>query len=101
MEQSEDLTAFYQAYLEWVEDGAPERNGLGFCRMFGLCHNASKYAMNRLRDDQSIWFEMQAQFKGVGLEEYYPFGGREAYISEDDCTKNYQRMKWVRDHVVS
>ena len=98
MKQTPELTAFYNAYHDWLEAGAPAKNKYGFKRYLGLCSNIkdgmnSKYILEEC--------EMKSQFEKAGLCEIYPFG-EDAYnvgnmADAQHLDKN--RIAWVKAHL--
>lgn len=98
--QSEALTRFYQAYLAWVEEGAPVENYHNFMRGYGLCVNINRY-MDSYGITQDLQEEMMQQFKAAGLSVSYPFSQCHTYNLEKGlgtCYRNNNRMAWVRVH---
>lgn len=95
--QSEELTAFYRAYAEWLDDGAP--NGQPFFRSFGLCSALDEF-LGRTKKKWQIKHEMLQQFEAAGLHANYPFGYAEYYRRMEKGTVYLQskRVKWVREH---
>lgn len=95
-EQSELLTQFYQAYLAWVEDGAPIINP-NFKRRYGLCANVCDWA-----PACNLVDEMTDQFEAAELNLLYPFNDYGADYKQDSKSRthhlNEKRIQWVRDH---
>lgn len=98
---SDELKAFYRAYLAWLDDGAPEPGA--FRRDTGLCGNLwaaipERAARIQARD------EMRDQFKATGLSRSLPFNtgydtpdyGDESFVYR--CHLNPKRIAWVREH---
>lgn len=110
MKQSDELTAFYQAYRDWVNAGAPidcqetDDNQYGFSRGSGLCSNLRYYCSNYgcygVRN--TYVSEMQGQFYRAGLHIRYPFNATPHHyqieMGKDACHLNKERMQWVIDH---
>lgn len=92
MEQSKELTAFYDAYLNWLERGAPNYDP--FKRSLGLCNNLRRW-MGIV--GSAARHEMTTQFKAAGLDESYPFDPTEPY-GLDFKHDNPARIEWVRAH---
>lgn len=96
MTQSKELTAFYDAYLDWAEGG---ENVYGFKAQFGLCHAVDTFdnldGSVRLT---GVYGEMQRQFRAAGLWSAYPFEGEIAYELSTDKRLDPKRMAWVRAH---
>lgn len=99
-QQSELLTAFYRAYLAWVENG--EGSKYRFRDAVGLCANLNRFLS--VEDPTADTLEeMEDQFVQAGLDLCYPFNNGEHQDYQDEmqsheATSNVQRMKWVRDH---
>lgn len=94
---SETLKAFYQAYLEWVESGAPD--GLPFERHAGLCYNLRHCFIYPTGLNEALR-EMEGQFIEAGLDESFPFGRDNFYkrLYGDSQHKDRKRIAWVRKH---
>lgn len=97
--QSEALTKFYQAYLAWVEAGAPEDNKHLLTRNVGLCTNLVAFYDY---DDDAPSFELEQQFEEAELCVFYPFNEQPSEYrgetSAGTCYLNEQRIAWVREH---
>lgn len=102
---NQTLQAFYDAYGAWLKDGAPKGvrvNDQGECfdHSYGLCSSLGMF-MNTLKYTDAH-LAMSSQFRKAGLDEGYPFGGREKY-RVDKCNKqmhlNPARRKWVFEHM--
>ena len=93
--QSEKLTQFYQAYAQWLDDGAPQ--DAPFTRTCGLCYNLRKSSKSL-----KLLKEMWEQFTSAGLHEDWPF--HNSFIeydqegNADKCHLNPKRNAWVREH---
>jgi len=98
--QSEALTKFYQAYLAWVEAGAPVENEHSLYRGVGLCSNLWTFFGYA---DASEAYELDSQFRDAELSVFYPFNeGSVHYRQEkaaETCHLNPARIEWVRRHV--
>lgn len=99
--QSEVLTAFYRAYLDFAEG----KQVIYFTKRCGLCHNLSRFlnSTGQKHKYYEIMLEMQYQFVAARLDYNYPFNNG----SEDDYQKekeeqnmiaNQNRLDWVRSH---
>ena len=95
--QSEELTAFYRAYVKWLDDGAPDEQP--FFRSFGLCSAIDVFLDNLWKRSQ-IKNEMSQQFEAAGLHARYPFGNIEYYRRMEKGTvyKQLARVTWAREH---
>lgn len=104
IDQSAELTAFYKAYLAWVENDAPAHKT--FTRSYGLCHNVQAWCVA----NKTCWFdvclELDTQFWAAGLNEDYPFNDSmwpaDDYTSESgrqEMHLNEKRITWVKSHV--
>lgn len=90
---SDNLKAFYQAYSEWLDEGAPD--GYMFDRLSGLCYNL--WCWSDYTD--GLCSEMKQQFRKAGLDTEYPFDEtREAYLECDNMHLNPRRVAWVKEH---
>lgn len=102
MVQSPELTAFYKAYLAWVDDGC--KHSEVFSTYLGLCTSLNKYLYKQINSyflRKCVSSEMSNQFKAAGLSRDYPFnnGSPFEYDKEkEDKQRNPRRIKWVRDH---
>lgn len=68
------LAEFYEAYSDWIDDGAPEREP--FSRRVGLCGSLCSYLTSKgcrfpVRD-MALQL-MKSQFIKAGLSRDYPF----------------------------
>ena len=92
---SSELLAFYRAWLEWAEQGAPA--DAMFDRSAGLCASLKVYSGNTRR----LGEELMVQFYSAGLSTLYPFGelafdrGRRWRSMHADP----ERVQWVRDRI--
>ena len=101
---SETLQAFYVAYKQWLDDGAPI-NDLAFDREDGLCWCLNMYLMQSdslLNSEKSvIREEMTNQFIEANLDESYPFGPRNVFTRDEINAAmhlNKKRIAWVNNH---
>lgn len=105
--QSELLTAFYRAYLEWVESGAPDEQP--FRRDRGLCSNFDKFILSNCQsDDKYVLFkelnkELKDQFTEAGLCQSFPFNDGSFEYFYNECQSGYPwknpvRIDWVKSH---
>lgn len=108
--QSKELTAFYRAYNEWLEVGAPDEyhyidNPNGFIPELGLCNALKKFCTknNISYKIKSLSIEMEFQFFKKGLSTIYPFGEKEYDTSVENtgtlCCHQPKRIQWVKDHL--
>lgn len=104
MKQSESLTAFYDAYLDWLNKRARSKK---FRRNEGLCVNLLIFLGQEDADDLNIpqIREIKAQFRNAGLCSLLPFNSRVAgdmgYVPEMQLSKahtNKKRVAWVKAH---
>lgn len=103
MPQSDLLTAFYRAYLNWIMAGAP--NFRPFNRRSGLCENLKRFIKDNHLDRATIWRieeELYMQFQAARLKVDFPFNsGRRHYLleaKEARMQENPLRLQWVLDH---
>lgn len=90
---SEQLKAFYKAYAEWLDAGAPHSET--FDRTCGLCNALEEFS----ECDYKLLKEMQQQFTDAGLNWDFPFDeGWKAYHYDDNKHLNASRVEWVRKH---
>ncbi len=99
-QQSEVLTAFYRAYLDFAE-GKPISY---FTKSCGLCHNLFWFLQKSGKQDNYYYVlaEMEQQFMDAGLNKVYPFNnGADDYEGEkegNNIPNNQKRLDWVRLH---
>lgn len=97
IDQSAELTAFYKAYLAWVENGAPTDHAI-FKRKYGLCSNFIDWA-----DSETSIDELADQFEADGLNFLHPFNDSPEDYNRDTVSEshhlNEQRIAWVKSHV--
>lgn len=112
MPQSDELTAFYQAYLAWLNADAPETdvfgtNAYGFARGSGLCANLRYFCFHhKCYGHHTVYVaEMLNQFVEAGLDKQYPFNryskdenSMSIEIRQNTCHINPKRVQWVNDH---
>lgn len=103
--QSDELTAFYQAYRDWVNAGADEnKTKYGFMTGLALCGNLRQFCFFYGCFAQSERFidEMTEQFGTAGLSKRIPFNRTisEFYneSEEDRMHLNTHRWQWVLNH---
>lgn len=102
MTQSKELTGFYQAYLAWLEKGAPHWEPFG--RNAGLCAALYDYCWDVARPSiTSLMRELEAQFQEAGLHKSYPFNSGKFHEYRFEAVGylvhlNSQRIQWVVDH---
>lgn len=87
---SPELREALQAYLDWVNEGAPDFEP--FHRADGLCFNiCNEYSMD-------VAYELGELFITMGLDEDYPFG---EWDYQQNCrTRTHhihtQRIEWIK-----
>jgi len=100
MNQSEQLTEFYNSYKIWLEEGAPDMEP--FSRNEGLCFSVQYFSLYCGYAQLDLLGEMNKQFKQAGLFISYPFNGSGSYFSKEKMERtmhlNPARIKWVMDH---
>lgn len=101
MSKEKTLKGYYQAYADWLDNGAPEFEP--FNRGLGLCHNVDFYCGDEyLQFVGDLREEQDALFEDAELDEIYPFGGRETFYEEMETDTSYlnkERVAWVRSHL--
>lgn len=100
-QQSELLTAFYRAYLDFAE-GKPISY---FTKACGLCHNLFWFLQREAypTDYYKVLAEMEQQFMDAGLNKAYPFNNGSGYDYQQEkeagnMATNQNRLNWVRLH---
>lgn len=102
--QSDELTAFYQDYLAWVEAGAVEVDSdlYGYSRGSGLCSSLSNFCWRHEYYQYVFHHEMKKQFEDAGLSSKIPFNSNIGEYStesiDDTIHLNPKRITWVKDH---
>ena len=99
MKQSSKLTVFYNAYHDWLMNGAPIHNI--FSRKYGLCRNLNRfYDYGDYKYDPYL-HEMRNQFFYACLNTEYPFGEDRYYNSFTSQTAHLDpnRIAWVKAHL--
>lgn len=101
VEQSEQLTEFYESYAGWLSQGAPQ--DAPFKRDEGLCWNLTFFARECGYDTLKLGGEFQTQLTKAGLGVAYPFDDRfGARFSEararQELHLNTKRIQWVQEH---
>ena len=88
---SDELKAFYKAYCEWLDAGAPQRKP--FSRGVGLCLSLDYFSGG----NPDLLEEMYKQFISHGLNGDYPFD-KDWFSYRNDANKhlNKDRVSWVR-----
>lgn len=95
------LAEFYEAYSDWIDDGAPESEP--FSRRVGLCGSLCSYLASKgcrfLVRDMALQL-MKSQFIKAGLNRDYPFNNRDnPYYMESInglIHTNKNRIAWVK-----
>lgn len=97
---SEQLRAFFKAYLEWAETGASEEQCVLY-KCAGLCSNLTWYLNHNYPDDWAGTSRAEKQladlFAEGGLDSDYPFGS--SYWKESNTKSHHlnpKRIAWVR-----
>ena len=88
---SPELRAALQAYLDWVNVGAPPDEP--FNRVDGLCFNiCDLYSRCEL-------VELMGLFKAQGLDEAYPFGAVGYQVAQFTKTQHLcaPRINWIKE----
>lgn len=95
------LAEFYEAYSDWIDDGAPE--GEPFSRRVGLCGSVCLYLKSKgcnFREREVALLLMRKQFIKAGLSRDYPFNNADNsyYLESIDGAihTNKNRMAWVK-----
>ena len=101
--QSKELTAFYNAYNDWLEAGAPDKNEYSFSRRDGLCFLLYQFfdKVGETCDNACrISKEMKNQFVSA-QSEVYPFGMSNYYERAKNNTQHLDpiRIRWVKAHL--
>lgn len=93
--QSKELTAFYRAYKQWLDDGAPDKDP--FHRCCGLCVSVEDF----ITEPFTVEEELHYQFKDAGLNPDYPFGEWNYEYRSSNWEQHLDplRIKWVEDHL--
>ena len=97
MKQSQKLTDFYNAYNNWINNGA--KDCYEFDRRSGLCHSLDRFS--KFSKDPN--WEMKAQFAQARLNTVYPFD-KDNFDFEHNSHHyvmhlNLKRIQWVKDHL--
>jgi hypothetical protein len=95
MAQSQKLTDFYNAYNNWLNDGAPAHEL--FSRETGLCSCIIMWLPGYLQI-----IEMRSQFAAASLSTCYPFNEEfDDYLADTNkgAHLNPKRIQWVKDHL--
>lgn len=85
---------FLEAYLAWVNNGAPEPNEHDFCKDWGICVLYSYYA-NML---SKLYIAIPKYWFG---DQKFPFNNEDEnqYVAEHNKTLNPKRIQWVKDRI--
>lgn len=92
---SRKLIAFFKAWLDWVDNGAPERDP--FSRSSGLCH-AAEEGGHDVRSELKEIFYREAH-AGLIEDPVYPFeeGDYDKRLEEWSMHECPKRIAWVRE----
>ena len=100
MTAAQILKAFYTAYAQWIEAGAPDDKP--FSRKYGLCSNLRRHIKDSEGRNALLALEvrdlMDVEFDQAKLDHNYPFG--ETYFEEArnrTMHTNQRRINWVFD----
>lgn len=107
MTAAENLQAFYEAYAQWIEEGAPPE--MPFRRDTGLCANLIRFVFGVSERTVSKAVEareardlLTVQFKLAGLDPVTPFQKEADYWREGARCRHHlndRRNAWVFDHI--
>lgn len=98
------LKAFYNAYNDWVEQGAITTHST-FDRAEGLCFNLTKWARQQGLPAVELVDTLKGEFVSTGLDEEFPFDvtdywGRSPTFVDARLAAaqhlNPKRMAWVK-----
>jgi hypothetical protein len=103
-EQSELLTQFYRAYLQWLEGGARE-DLMQFSRYHGLCGALRQWAnRNAQIEYPDLKEELTQQFMGYCTLFWHPFNQTTQHYNREvdrgEAHRNPARIQWVKDHAI-
>ena len=94
------LEGFYQAYLDWLDNGAPPYRP--FSRGLGLCSNLRYYTgVENIFVLTRLERQLSDQFEDAGLSSAYPFG-EEAFdlcLDENNMHLDPNRIAWVKNQL--
>ena len=93
---SDQLKAFFEAYLKWAESG--EGSNV-FEPSVGLCDNLDNFiAGNKTTDTPrcTVTNELSMLLRGNFSNPVYPFETKAQYHERSDLHKNPKRIAWVR-----
>ena len=100
MAQSKELTAFYNAYHNWLLDPVEYSP---FSKNEGLCSSIRRFACFNEEHEMKLLYEIRQQFKKSGLWSVSPFHQNlDYYFQESDaglCHLNQKRIAWVKAHL--
>jgi len=92
-----EVPGFLAHWLNWAKTGKPTDGG--YDPGLGLCYNLDVYAREAGIDEDDLYDDLIEMFRADGLDESYPFGGKDVYIKEadeDTMNLNLLRLAWVR-----
>ena len=92
---SEQLIAFFEAYLEWAESGDEHEV---FEPYIGLCDNLDNFiAGNKTSGTHrcAVTDELSALLRSSFSNPFYPFETKAQYHKRMDLHKNPKRIAWV------
>lgn len=97
----EHLKTFLQAWLDWVESGAPDNEP--FSRGMGLCGNIRYSGFTAGLDHRDECHgELKQRLYLDSLDEYYPFNTNSSYDEDSENCRHYlnqARIQWVRETI--
>ncbi len=109
--KSQLLQDFYNAYHNWLENGA-DIEDVTFSRGTGLCSNLTSYLSDwldfEIQEDfttfKKVRLELIQQFHDADLDPQFPFNGGESVCYDFEAQKdlsylNPKRIQWVKEHL--
>lgn len=90
---SEQLKAFFEAYLEWAEQEVVDD---GFATYTGLCANLEMFTWSIEDGDQEYWAnELHCLLEEDFEDTDFPFESQHEYTTSNELHKNPKRIAWV------